>query len=427
MLSKEELYKYYWIKGMTLKQIGELCNRDKVSVLNWMKKYDIPTRPAAYTHQTFVAKMKKLSNCEYELLDHYEGDKTKTKFLHTVCGTEFNTTPSEFINSNRRCPKCTKEQMRLRMTKSHDQFVDEVRELVEEEYTVEGEYVDSVTKIGFQHMECGSYFDMRPSAFLKGQRCPECFGTRKKTIEEFIDAVASVDLNGEYIVLGDYVRNDMPIKMYHTVCGNEIFPRPSDFLLSGNRCIYCSGHAQKDTDKFMDDVFKIVENEYSVLGEYVNSDTKITMRHEVCGHIFDVVPNNFLRGSRCPRCNQSKGEKRIESFLSNSGIRFEPQYRIAECKNKRPLPFDFAIFDDYQGLVCLIEFDGMQHFKLTRRRNAEDLLRRVQKHDQIKNKYCADNNIKLIRIPYTDFDRIEEILASELSEIIDHDLMSTAI
>ena len=34
--------------------------------------------------------------------------------------------------------------------------------------------------------------------------------------------------------------------------------------------------------------------------------------------------------------------------------------------------------------------------------------------DTIKTKYCKDNNIKLIRIPYWDFNNIEKILKKEL-------------
>jgi hypothetical protein len=38
----------------------------------------------------------------------------------------------------------------------------------------------------------------------------------------------------------------------------------------------------------------------------------------------------------------------------------------------------------------------------------------IQHNDKIKTKFCEDNNIKLIRIKYTDYDKIEEILKKEL-------------
>lgn len=38
----------------------------------------------------------------------------------------------------------------------------------------------------------------------------------------------------------------------------------------------------------------------------------------------------------------------------------------------------------------------------------------TQTRDSIKNKYCEDNGIKLLRIPYWDFKNIDEILSKEL-------------
>ena len=36
--------------------------------------------------------------------------------------------------------------------------------------------------------------------------------------------------------------------------------------------------------------------------------------------------------------------------------------------------------------------------------------------DTIKTIYCKENNIKLIRIPYTEYDNIEKILEKELED-----------
>ena len=37
------------------------------------------------------------------------------------------------------------------------------------------------------------------------------------------------------------------------------------------------------------------------------------------------------------------------------------------------------------------------------------------RNDNIKSQYCKDNNIKLIRIPYWEYDNINEILDKELN------------
>ena len=37
------------------------------------------------------------------------------------------------------------------------------------------------------------------------------------------------------------------------------------------------------------------------------------------------------------------------------------------------------------------------------------------KHDNMKNKYCEDNSINLLRIPYTEFENIENILKQAIN------------
>lgn len=72
--------------------------------------------------------------------------------------------------------------------------------------------------------------------------------------------------------------------------------------------------------------------------------------------------------------------------------------------------------------MLLIEFDEEQHFYPSRySKDPESNTNRfnlVKKRDDIKNKYCIDKNIRLLRIPYWDFDNIEQILSKELGLIV---------
>lgn len=106
---------------------------------------------------------------------------------------------------------------------------------------------------------------------------------------------------------------------------------------------------------------------------------------------------------------KSKGERKIEDVLKKNNIFYKTNFWFKDCKDKHPLKFDFAIFNK-DNIPILIEFDGIQHFK-----NVEFFTRiysfdtRV-KCDNIKNKYCEDNNIKLYRIPYFDLENVEKII-----------------
>ena len=59
--------------------------------------------------------------------------------------------------------------------------------------------------------------------------------------------------------------------------------------------------------------------------------------------------------------------------------------------------FDFYL-PEYN--LC-IEYDGIQHFKVIGW-NTQEKLNKTQEHDKIKDLYCKNNNIQLLRISYQD-------------------------
>ena len=81
------------------------------------------------------------------------------------------------------------------------------------------------------------------------------------------------------------------------------------------------------------------------------------------------------------------------------------------------MPFDFAIFKD-GNLKYLIEYDGELHYKVARWSNAIERLQLSMIKDNIKSDFAKNNKIKLIRIPYWDFDNINIILTNELKSLL---------
>ena len=80
---------------------------------------------------------------------------------------------------------------------------------------------------------------------------------------------------------------------------------------------------------------------------------------------------------------------------------FEKEYKFQNLLSQKgnPLKFDFAIIDN-NSILFLIEYDGIQHFTI-RGWNDEEHLKQNQYNDELKNQYCKKNNIKLLRIKYT--------------------------
>ena len=74
-----------------------------------------------------------------------------------------------------------------------------------------------------------------------------------------------------------------------------------------------------------------------------------------------------------------------------------------------------AKFDFYIDNFLLLEYDGIQHFEYKNSGwNNLEQFQRLQKRDAYKNQWCEENNIKLVRIPYTDFDKLDESYIHQL-------------
>ena len=133
----------------------------------------------------------------------------------------------------------------------------------------------------------------------------------------------------------------------------------------------------------------------------------------ICKKPFTTSLRNFTqhKGQVCEECAKKKsiGEKRIEQYLIKNSIKYIPQYWFKDCRDIKPLPFDFYLPD--LNTVC--EFDGRQHFEETDYFRHD--LNSTREHDKIKNQYCTDNSINIIRIPYYDIDKIDEILDNKLA------------
>lgn len=106
-----------------------------------------------------------------------------------------------------------------------------------------------------------------------------------------------------------------------------------------------------------------------------------------------------------------KGEKAVRSWLESNSIDSTEQYFFDNLVCIKPLLFDFAIVDSEGNLSCLIEYDGEQHFRQIEHFGGDKKFKKQMLNDSLKNEYCNDNNINLLRIPYLDFNKIDVILS----------------
>ena len=120
---------------------------------------------------------------------------------------------------------------------------------------------------------------------------------------------------------------------------------------------------------------------------------------------------------RCPKCfpQGSKMEAVIEAILVKNHIKYEKEVKFDDCRYKSKLRFDFKIFlsDDKW---FLLEADGEQHF--IKRNGFSFCNSENSKRDDIKNKFCQEKNIILLRIRFDEdiCDKLSKFLSTELSK-----------
>jgi hypothetical protein len=157
------------------------------------------------------------------------------------------------------------------------------------------------------------------------------------------------------------------------------------------------------------------EKNYPIRPEniFAHTEKKFWWKCSVCdsSYLSSVSKRTGDDARGCPFCVESRLEQRIKRFLDANNIFYIFQKRFDECRDVNPLPFDFFI-ENY-NILC--EAQGKQHYKPIKFFGGVDSFNIRIKHDQMKRGFCKIKNIKLIEIPYWDFNNIEFILSRELN------------
>lgn len=251
----------------------------------------------------------------------------------------------------------------------------------------------------------------------KRQGCQKCTNELKSKlnsqgIEKFLEK--SKKIHGEKYLYTEveYHNVNTPVTIKCPKHGN-FSQRPFNHL-QGCGCPRCGVESiASDTIEFIERIIGVHGNRYNYdKVNYTGALNKVTITCPLHGD-FLQTPNDHLKGTGCPDCRESKGEKHIAELLTNKNITFIRQKTFEDCKGKsRKLLFDFYL-PQYN---ILIEYDGRQHFEAFDFFGGDEALQRVKLHDKIKNEYADKNNIKLIRIKYTtQLDGFQEILFKEIN------------
>lgn len=245
-------------------------------------------------------------------------------------------------------------------------------------------------------------FLQTPASHLAGNGCKKCSGIFTYTQEEYLLQCGIIHNHRYGYESVVYVNNSSIITIHCNKHGN--FEQNARVHMIGHGCSQC-GHEKVGLSRRtpllkMIELFTEVHGlryDYSLV-VHTEFHNKVIIICRVHGK-FEQTPHHHLYGQcNCPQCviPMSKGERQIEKILMNLEITYETQKKFDDCKNIFCLPFDFHISDRN----LLIEYDGEQHFKPIEFFGGEESFEKRKKNDEIKNKYCRDNNIELLRIRF---------------------------
>lgn len=182
----------------------------------------------------------------------------------------------------------------------------------------------------------------------------------------------------------------------------------------GHLCPYCAGK-RADASTCLLAKHPDIAAEWDDAND-VGPDTVLPQSHKKVwwkckknpNHRWESTINNRVSlYSACPHCNISAGEIIVKKTLEELGVPFSQQYRIPDCKNKRALPFDFAIHGAKLGLV---EFQGCQHYVAVKLFGGQEALCHRKTLDQIKRDYCATHQIPLLEIHYNKIGKVPKLI-----------------
>lgn len=279
----------------------------------------------------------------------------------------------------------------------------------------------SDSKVWWKCLEKNYHPDYKQSIYQKarmGAGCPYCSG--RKLVKE--DSFASV--YPEYVKLWSDKNSKTPYeytrqsnKKVWFKCENglhEDYEQTVNNKSHGKMCVDCGVERSRESSlkpKHSNNTIgsrkpQLIpywsdKNEKTIYEHNYGTDQYLWWKCENGKHddYLQKSSNKVFKGYRCPKCNYSRGEKTVGDILSHNGIEYFTEHMFSNLRsvNNGVLRFDFYI----PSLNICIEYDGIQHFEPVDFFGGEKAYKLQMMNDELKGKYCMNNNIELIRIPYS--------------------------
>ncbi|WPH64230.1 homing endonuclease [Staphylococcus phage vB_StaM_PB50] len=278
------------------------------------------------------------------------------------------------------------------------------------------EYVNTKTKMDFVCLKCNKEFQRTFEKIKVGKVCPHC-GIKKRSLKKsnFNTINEKLNIYHKEYVSGDYKNINSKIVMRDKRCGHEFENSISQLRKrKSDSCPVCNPPKFKiiTHEEFEERLSNLFNGDIICLDEYKTNTSKNKFKCVKCNHTFYKQPRWIYEMPGCPMCRKdrrlgntySRGEKNIIKFLEKNNIDYIKEKTFPDLKYKKSLRFDFYV----SGNNTLIEFDGRQHNNNHRKSMFRD--KDINKRDELKNNFCKEREIPLLRINFYEMQKIDKIL-----------------
>ena len=273
----------------------------------------------------------------------------------------------------------------------NNNFIEKAKEIHKNKYDYSKvEYVNAKTKICVICPEHGEFWQT-PNSHLNGCGCPKC-GLESRSLKrslnknEFVEKARNIHGNKYDYSKVEYINAKTKVCIICPEHG-EFWQTP-DSHLRNNGCPECVGLNKSNTSEFIIKAKTIHRDKYDYSKvKYINAHKKI---HIICPEHgeFWQTPNHHLTGNGCPKCKESKLERKVENFLISNNIKYEFQKQF-EWMGKQKIDF---YLPDYS---VAIECQGRQHFIPINYFGGVKGYETLHDLDIKKYNLCKENNINL--------------------------------
>lgn len=286
---------------------------------------------------------KKFGTGQIKIIEYSGTNHEKSRLLSTIDNREFSRAITNLLSNQKKTARI-----------SHKKNIEEIREIAETRGFLLGHNEDTILVANKINLICPKHgpFSIRLGHFLYDKDIVGC-----------------------------------------PACRNELRSRQHTKSLETAQREINQRHGFIERDGKLVPFYEIDKNSYR------GTSYRCTITCNACNGSMFVWPFAIARGIMSCSCQKkinSRGELFLQEELSSLGLKYETEVKFTDCKDKSLLPFDFRIWT--QGTWFLVEFDGIQHFSQAWYDKDGSFFRSTQYHDRIKNDYCEERGIFLIRI-----------------------------